>query len=145
MIPIEAHAGSGLRSTFVHRVRRPLVALIALVAAVAIGYGVRALDSSHHHPIGTVRETSLPRQAVVTIARIAHGGPFPYPGDDGTVFHNYEHDLPAEPDGWYREYTVPTPGSPDRGARRIVAGRNGVLYYTGDHYETFERVTGVRP
>jgi ribonuclease T1 len=127
----------------VRRVRRPLVALVALVAAVAIGYGVRALDSSHHHSIGTVRETSLPHQAVVTIVRVEHGGPFPYPEDDGTVFHNYGHELPNEPDGWYHEYTVPTPGSPDRGARRIVTGRNGAFYYTGDHYETFQLVTGV--
>ena len=75
---------------------------------------------------------------------IQHGGPFPYPDNDGVTFHNDEHLLPGEPDGYYREYTVPTPGSPDRGARRIITGRDGRFYYTGDHYESFERVDVTR-
>ena len=48
--------------------------------------------------------------------------------------------LPTEPDGYYREFTVVTPGSPDRGARRLIVGKNGEIYYTDDHYESFERV-----
>ncbi|HEY7100305.1 MAG TPA: ribonuclease domain-containing protein [Mycobacteriales bacterium] len=48
--------------------------------------------------------------------------------------------MPAHPRGWYHEYTVPTPGSPDRGARRIVAGQDGARYYTADHYESFARI-----
>jgi ribonuclease T1 len=128
----------------VRRVRHPLLALIVLLAALAVGYGVRALDSSHHGQLRTVSLRSLPRQVAVTVHRIEGGGPFPYPADDGVVFHNYEHLLPSEPDGYYHEYTVPTPGSPDRGARRIVTGKNGAFYYTPDHYDSFERVAVSR-
>jgi ribonuclease T1 len=74
-----------------------------------------------------------------TLARIARGGPFPY-RKDGTVFGNRERLLPPQPRGHYREYTVETPGSPDRGARRIVRGANGETYYTRDHYESFVRI-----
>jgi ribonuclease T1 len=56
------------------------------------------------------------------------------------VFHNAEHQLPEAPDGYYREYTVPTPGSSTRGARRIIVGARGEYYYTGDHYASFVRV-----
>jgi guanyl-specific ribonuclease Sa len=119
-----------------------LVALVVLIAALAVGYGVRALhgDDSGHPAISGVALSALPPQAAHTVGLIQHGGPFPYPNDDGVVFHNLEHRLPAEPDGFYREYTVPTPGSPDRGARRIITGENGEFWYTNDHYATFERV-----
>jgi ribonuclease T1 len=60
------------------------------------------------------------------------------------VFNNPERRLPDEPRGFYREYTVPTPGSADRGARRIITGKNGEYYYTPDHYETFRRVDVTR-
>jgi ribonuclease T1 len=59
---------------------------------------------------------------------------------DGAVFGNREGRLPARPRGYYREYTVKTPGSPDRGARRIVGGSNGEFYYTDDHYNTFKLI-----
>lgn len=121
------------------RVRRPLLALIALLAALAVGYTVRAVDRPSG-AIPTVPLKSLPPQVTVTVHRIETGGPFPYPYDDGVVFHNYEHLLPAEPDGYYHEYTVPTPGAPDRGARRIVTAENGSFYYTPDHYVTFDRL-----
>jgi guanyl-specific ribonuclease Sa len=120
-----------------------LLALIVLVAALAVGYTVRALDT-HSATIPTVSLKSLPLQVSVTVHRIEDGGPFPYPYDDGVVFHNYEHQLPAEPDGYYHEYTVPTPGSADRGTRRIVTAENGSFYYTSDHYETFERLAQPR-
>lgn len=84
--------------------------------------------------------SSLPPQAATTVRLIETGGPFPYPENDGVVFHNYEGTLPAEPPGFYREYTVPTPGSADRGARRLVVGADGRYWYTDDHYETFEPV-----
>jgi ribonuclease T1 len=83
----------------------------------------------------------LPAEAVATIEAIERGGPFPYPRD-GAVFQNREHRLPGRPGGYYREYTVPTPGSDDRGARRIVAGGDPpeVYYYTDDHYRSFRDV-----
>jgi len=74
-----------------------------------------------------------------TLALIDAGGPFPY-RQDGTVFSNREHLLPAEPHGYYHEYTVPTPDSSDRGARRIVTGGQGEAYYTDDHYRSFWRI-----
>ncbi len=83
----------------------------------------------------------LPAEAVETLEAIERGGPFPYPRD-GDVFQNREHRLPGRPQGYYREYTVPTPGSDDRGARRIVAGGDPpeVFYYTDDHYRSFKDV-----
>lgn len=89
--------------------------------------------------IPTIPITNLPREAQATIALIKKGGPFPY-RQDGTIFRNRERRLPAAPAGYYREYTVPTPGSPDRGAQRIVTGQANETYYTGDHYRTFMRV-----
>jgi ribonuclease T1 len=83
-----------------------------------------------------VAASALPPEARETLRLIDRGGPFPYERD-GSVFGNVERILPREPRGWYREYTVPTPGEGDRGARRIVAGRDGVRYYTADHYESF--------
>jgi ribonuclease T1 len=80
---------------------------------------------------------TLPKEATDTVDLIKKGGPFPYPEKDGTVFDNREGILPSCDSGYYHEYTVPTPGSPDRGARRIVTGSGGEYFYTGDHYETF--------
>ena len=88
----------------------------------------------------TVRLADLPPQAADTVALIDRGGPFPYPGRDDETFGNFEGLLPERPRGHYREYTVPTPGSDDRGARRIVAGAGGELYWTADHYASFERI-----
>jgi guanyl-specific ribonuclease Sa len=123
------------------RTRRPLIALIALLLALGIGYGVKALDSGSHHPaLRVVKLSTLPPQAAVTVRLIQQGGPFPYPENDGVTFYNDEGLLPSEPQGYYREYTVPTPGSRDRGTRRIVTGSGGQYYYTGDHYDSFERV-----
>jgi ribonuclease T1 len=82
----------------------------------------------------------LPAEARTTLERIDAGGPFPYPGKDGSTFHNLERLLPAEPRGYYAEYTVPTPGSRDRGARRIITGEGGEFYWTADHYAHFERI-----
>ena len=77
-----------------------------------------------------------------TIALIQQGGPFPYPNKDGTTFYNREGRLPAQSQGYYREYTVPTPGVSHRGARRIVTGGNPptVYYLTVDHYDSFQRL-----
>ncbi|HZE60823.1 MAG TPA: ribonuclease domain-containing protein [Burkholderiales bacterium] len=81
----------------------------------------------------------LPPEARQTIAIIQAGGPFPY-ARDGVTFNNRQRHLPQQARGYYREYTVKTPAARDRGARRIVAGRAGELYYTDDHYRTFKRV-----
>ncbi len=77
-----------------------------------------------------------------TLALIQQGGPFPYPDKDGTTFYNREGKLPAQSQGYYREYTVPTPGVSDRGARRIVTGGHPptVYYLTVDHYNSFRKL-----
>ncbi len=84
----------------------------------------------------------LPPEAIATLQRIERGGPYPYRQDDG-VFQNRERRLPPQPRGYYREYTVETPGSADRGARRIVTGGRPPTeyFYTGDHYRSFHRFT----
>ncbi|WP_233712416.1 ribonuclease domain-containing protein [Kribbella turkmenica] len=84
--------------------------------------------------------TDLPAEARETLTLIDRGGPFPY-SRDGAVFGNFEKILPAHDRGYYREYTVKTPGERDRGARRIVTGKGGERYYTDDHYKSFRRVT----
>ena len=80
------------------------------------------------------------RAAVAAVlAHIDSGAPLPYE-QDGATFQNREGLLPDEPIGYYREYTVPTPGSDDRGARRLVIGEGGETYYTNDHYASFEQI-----
>jgi ribonuclease T1 len=95
-------------------------------------------------PAGVVAIDELPAQAQETDRLIRAGGPFPY-AKDGSVFGNRERLLPAQHRGYYREYTVPTPGSRDRGARRIVCGGSQptqpeACYYTEDHYASFRRI-----
>ncbi len=93
----------------------------------------------------SVALTALPVQAQDTHQRILSGGPFPY-AKDGSVFGNRERRLPGQARGYYREYTVATPGSSNRGARRIVCGGRepktpDVCYYTQDHYASFQRIS----
>ncbi len=90
-------------------------------------------------PIKLVSLNQLPPEARKTIALIQQGGPFPY-RKDGVIFNNRERRLPPAPTGYYREYTVPTPGSADRGAQRIVTGSQQEFYYTRDHYQSFVKV-----
>jgi ribonuclease T1 len=152
------------------RTRRPLLALLLLGVLLAGGYLLSAVRSENPATSGpgsaagtstgaaptagprptarssadgldTVQVADLPVEAQRVLGLIAAGGPFPY-AQDGSVFGNVERLLPAHQRGWYREYTVPTPGSRDRGARRIIAGRDGARYYTADHYESFARVEG---
>jgi ribonuclease T1 len=120
------------------------VLLLAAAAGLSIGLaGARDVPSS---PV-EIRVAELPAEALDTLALIKRGGPFPY-RKDGTVFRNREKRLPPQPRGYYTEYTVRTPSSRDRGARRIVAGRgaardpatSGEYYYTDDHYNTFRRI-----
>ncbi|GAB5078742.1 guanyl-specific ribonuclease [Arthrobacter sp. AD-310] len=84
----------------------------------------------------SIPESSLPAEGRRVLALIRAGGPFQYSQDD-QAFGNFERILPRRDRGYYREYTVPTPGERDRGARRIVAGDGGEKYYTDDHYESF--------
>ena len=91
----------------------------------------------------TIVATDLPKEARETLANVRHGPPFPYERD-GVAFGNREKLLPAKPRGYYREYTVRTPGASTRGARRIVCGgaptAPDACWYTGDHYQSFARI-----
>lgn len=103
-------------------------------------FAVAFFDDNAAQPrMGGIAVDQLPPQAREMLQLIKQGGPFPYP-KDGTVFGNRERRLPQNERGYYREYTVKTPGSRDRGARRIVAGAGGEFYYTADHYRTFRRI-----
>jgi ribonuclease T1 len=98
------------------------------------------LQAQRRQPnIATVSAADLPKEARQTIALIKKGGPYPYK-KDGVTFGNFEKLLPLHERGYYREFTVPTPSSRDRGARRIISGRAGELYYTDNHYQSFRRV-----
>ena len=108
--------------------------LAALLAAFCVATAAAALSG-----LGDVKASALPPEAREAIALIRSGGPFPH-ARDGVSFGNREKILPARERGWYREYTVRTPGERGRGARRIVAGRDGTLYYTDDHYRSFKRI-----
>lgn len=124
--------------------RRITVALVGLVVLVLAGWFVRDLTGGADTgavpgadsglPVRALSE--LPAEAEGTWRLIERGGPFPHERD-GAAFGNRERLLPAENAGYYREYTVATPGSDDRGARRMVTGSGGELYYTEDHYASF--------
>ena len=86
-----------------------------------------------------ITPAELPSEARTTLQLIKQNGPFPYPRD-GLVFKNFEQRLPQQARGYYREYTVPTPGLRHRGARRIVCGILPECYYSSDHYRTFKRI-----
>jgi ribonuclease T1 len=98
--------------------------------------GDNASATTAHYP------DFLPREAIETMQLIERGGPYPHRQDDG-VFGNREGRLPRQSRGYYREYTVETPGSRDRGARRIIAGGRpqSEFFYTDDHYRSFRRFT----
>ena len=112
-----------------------LLLAIACVAAPASAQRATAPAPA----ITDIRIDELPREARETIELIRKGPPFPY-AKDGAVFGNREGMLPRAKRGYYREYTVKTPGVRTRGARRIVAGASGELYYSDDHYNQFRRV-----
>ncbi len=114
-----------------------LLRLMALLVLPAVGLAFWHADRVTEP--GSIHVSQLPPEGRQTLALIKRGGPFPY-AKDGTVFHNREGRLPPQPRGYYREYTVVTPGARDRGARRIVAGRDGDYWYTADHYRSFKRI-----
>lgn len=96
-------------------------------------------DGTPDSSLDTIAESDLPEEGQDTLGLIRSDGPFPY-DRDGVTFQNREGILPSRDSGYYREYTVPTPGSDDRGARRIVGGDDGDRYYTDDHYESFQQI-----
>lgn len=124
--------------------------LLLLVAAAMLVVWLVGGGQGDPEPAGTgtdatsglpvVRLADLPPEAERTVELIEAGGPFPEPEHDGGTFGNREELLPDRPMGYYREYTVPTPGLDHRGARRIVAGEGDELYWTADHYSSFARI-----
>ncbi len=128
--------------------RRITVALVGLVLLVLAGWFAQSQLSDEPSPPATGMQeralSELPPEAEDTWRLIEQGGPFPYPEDDGKVFGNREGLLPEQDRGYYHEYTVETPGSDDRGARRLVTGAEDEVYYTGDHYESFVKVDVTR-
>jgi len=118
-----------------------LVLLLALAAACGFAGASLAREGERGAGIGWVTLAELPPEARETLRLIRNGGPFPYPGKDGSIFGNFERQLPYQARGYYREYTVPSPGRHDRGAQRLVAGASAdEYYYSDDHYRTFRRV-----
>ena len=111
-------------------------------AAAVLVWAIAGLGSAwagSAAPVEDIARAQLPFEARQTLELIERGGPYPYPRD-GVVFNNFERLLPLRARGYYREYTVPTPGARGRGARRIVAGAHGERYYTDDHYRSFQRI-----
>lgn len=132
------------------RIAAPLIAAMALFgwwsgqhapAPAGVDATAEPVRPELAGPAGEPDRASLPPEAIATLQAIERGGPFPY-DRDGVTFQNREGRLPERSPGYYREYTVPTPGASNRGARRIVAGGDPpeVYYYTDDHYRTFRRV-----
>jgi ribonuclease T1 len=120
------------------------LALTGLVVLTSLAWsGVMAKEMVQPSVSASVSVDQLPPQGRTTYQRILQGGPFPYE-KDGVVFGNRERMLPLEKRGYYREYTVKTPGSRDRGARRIVCGgpatTPNACYYTADHYASFRKI-----
>jgi ribonuclease T1 len=131
-------------------VRRPAWTLLVLVAAVLALLVLQKVDTDDGRnpapqasPTAQTAPSGLPVEAQETLDLVDRGGPFPY-RRDGVVFMNREGRLPARERGYWHEYTVPTPGAQDRGARRLVVGREGEAYYTPDHYRTFRKIRGPR-
>jgi len=126
---------------------RGVAAGLAVVVAVAVGLSYTDLTDDGGTPhvsdgIPDCMSGELPTTTVQVVDDIEQGGPFDYPGNDGGTFRNDEELLPDKPRGYYREYTVDTPGSPDRGARRIVTGGFDtddpeLWFFTDDHYDSF--------
>ncbi|KUN21849.1 ribonuclease [Streptomyces antibioticus] len=114
-------------------------AAAAVLSALLVG-GAVASASPAAAAVGSICYSDLPSQAYDTLDLIEQGGPYPY-SQDGVVFQNREGVLPRQSSGYYHEYTVITPGSSTRGARRIVTGEETREdYYTADHYASFDLI-----
>jgi ribonuclease T1 len=145
---------TGLSSSSESSLRRSVgqkqAVVLVKAAAAALLVGAVGLNPSlaktpdNPAAVSPVPLATLPSQAQTTYQLILNGGPFPY-SKDGVVFGNRERQLPAQPRGYYREYTVKTPGARNRGARRIVCGgkpptQPEACFYTDDHYASFRRI-----
>ena len=111
----------------------------ALLAVIPLVFGGTVSGREAAAAIEEIAVAALPPEAQQTLRLVERGGPFPY-RRDGVAFGNYERRLPQRSRGYYREYTVPTPGAQTRGARRIISGRDGEYYYSDDHYRSFKRI-----
>ena len=113
------------------------------VLLVFLALGAQAKGPTAADPTAPIALADLPVQGVQVHALVMQGGPFAY-DKDGSVFGNRERLLPSQKRGYYREYTVPTPGASNRGARRLVCGgppkTPDVCFYTADHYASFRRI-----
>jgi ribonuclease T1 len=119
-----------------------MIARILFALALALAFAPHAAAQKASAPevaVGEVPLDALPPETRDTVRLIHKGGPFPY-ARDGVIFSNREGMLPKQKRGYYREYTVKTPGERTRAARRIVAGAGGELYYSDDHYQHFRRI-----
>ena len=115
-----------------------------LVGAAGLASARDTAPMINNFPV--ILAADLPKEGRETLALIRKGGPYPY-SKDGSVFSNRERILPKQPRGYYHEFTVKTPRSRDRGARRIIcggyAGKSQALeacYYTDDHYASFKKI-----
>ena len=117
---------------------KSIASILAVVALVGITAYSRLAGHGPSRPQATAT-AALPDDLQTTLARIDRGERFPA-RDDGTVFQNREQRLPRQPRGYYREYVHPTPGAYGPGARRVIIGQHGEVYYTRDHYQSFTRI-----
>lgn len=145
MLRKDAPTPNGTLSKLVRKLRRePLSALFLALSLVGLLVALWAYQPTriiYIDPLAPdpVAVAALPPEVSLVLSSIDQGGPFLYP-KDGSTFRNRERRLPSQPEGYYREYTVPTPGSRDRGAKRVVTGNGGEFYYTADHYRSFVRI-----
>ena len=128
--------------------RRILWCFFAIGVLGTVGFASARDTSPRANDLSQVRASELPTEARHTLGMIRKGGPYPY-AKDASIFSNRERILPKQPRGFYREFTVKTPQSRDRGARRIVCGGTvakqqaqvlETCYYTDDHYASFKKI-----
>lgn len=124
-----SQASSSMTGTPRGRTTPPRTSAARATTTVDPDSGLRWIDAS-----------TLPPEGRATLTLISAGGPYPFPRNDDRPYYNNNRVLPQHPGGWYREYTVRTPGVSSRGARRIVEGDDGALFWTADHYDSFLRI-----
>lgn len=126
---VTSQAGSSMIGTPPGRTTPPRTSNTRATTTVDPDSGLRWIDAS-----------ALPPEGRTTLTLISAGGPYPFPRNDDRPYYNNNRVLPQHPGGWFREYTVLTPGVSSRGARRIVRGDDGALFWTADHYDSFSRI-----